>query len=190
MAALEPKPRGQQPGRIVRRTSRAATGGAALLLAFLALMVLRLGGGGSGDPDGNGQSGSAGEATAAARPPLVSTAPDGRAASRTPATPPPAASLLSADEQQALSGPVLTVLIDEHSYLIQLPSETQPVYRPADLQRVLQLAELTRGDTNGIRVRIVRRENARASAEEQLKLDLSRRGIGSNAVHMSEDFVP
>ena len=52
------------------------------------------------------------------------------------------------------------------------------------------LAELAEGDTNGIRVRILRRENARASAEEKLKLELQHVGIRTGAVYMPEDFVP
>lgn len=185
MGLFQKQPENNLPGRIVRKTSRAATGGAAIFLAFLAFMWLRFGvGGGSGsessEKKGNGES-----------PPLAAAVPptDGTAA-LTSLTTRLTKGGLTADEQKALSGPTLTLLIDERSYLLELPSQDAPAYRPVELERALELAELAAGDSNGIKVRIVRRENARASAEESLKLELSRRGIHSDAVHMSDHFVP
>ncbi|MEZ6061412.1 MAG: hypothetical protein R3C19_13795 [Planctomycetaceae bacterium] len=85
---------------------------------------------------------------------------------------------------------MLTVLIDEYDYLILIPSESEPVYRKAELSRILQLAKQTKGDSNGIRVRIQRRDNSRASAEHQLTNELQRAGIGNDAIYMASEFVP
>lgn len=183
------------PGKVVRGTSKAVTGGAALLLAFLALMLFRLGGGGlsgtgeNGDGAGgtNGSDGSAPEE----KPALVTGVTAGNLRPGDSAVAVDQDSGLTPDERKALSGHVLTVLVDEHNYLIEIPSaEGKPGWLPCELRRVVQLAARASGDSNGMKVRILRRENSRASAEEQLKLDLGREGIHSDAVHMSESFVP
>lgn len=173
------------PGKIVRSTSRAATGGAAIFIAFLAFMMLRFGTGGSGGDPATVSTGSSGS------PPLASSVPpaDGTAALTSLVTDPVKGGLTD-DEQTALSGTTLTLLIDERSYLMELPFKESPLYRPVELTRAIELARLAKGDTNGIKVRILRRENARVSAEESLKLELSRKGISADAIHMSEHFVP
>lgn len=178
------------PGKSVRKVSRATVGGGALLLAWLAFMLFRSGIGGTGqtaDGDGDGE----GAAERASRPPLASGAiPGFRTGDGLPSVTEESGNGLTAEEQRIAAGQVLTVLIAEHDYMIQIPSDSEFIYRPVELDRIVEMAAGTSGDSNGIRVRILRRDNARASAEEQLKLDLSRRGIGSDAVHMSEQFVP
>lgn len=96
---------------------------------------------------------------------------------------------LTQDEQKALSGKVLGILIDERDYLMEIPSENQAIYRPTSLQRLIELAGLTDGDTNGIRVRILQRETARPSAEQILRNELVKVGIGSDAIYLSAEFV-
>ena len=97
---------------------------------------------------------------------------------------------LTEDEKKALSGDTLTVLIDEHDYLIELPGSPDPIFRPTPMDRIVELAKLTNGDTNGTRVRILRRQSSRASAEEKLKLELERHSIHSDAIVMPSEFVP
>ena len=173
------------PGKIVRKTSKAATGGAALFIAFLALMLFRHG---TGDPQsGSNSKESAKSQLASAKTPDAVTAPN-KSPGKTDST--SKSQTVSSDEQQALAGNVLTILIDERNFLLQLASNDQPVYRPIPIERLLQIAPLATGDENGIRVRILRRENARASAEEQLKLDLARIGITNANIYMSDQFIP
>jgi hypothetical protein len=174
------------PGKIVRKTSQAATGGAVMFIAFLALMIFRHGlgtGDGTGDetaaPSTSKNSVDSSMATTEAPP-----------SSGTLLTPDKAVGGLTSDEKRALSSNVLTLLIDEHDYLMQISAEPQPVYRPVQLSRIIELAPQARGDANGIRVLIRRRENARAAAEEKLKLELSHYAVPASAVHMAEDFVP
>ncbi len=179
---------GRLPGKSVRKVSRVTAGGGVLLLAWLAFMLFRSGIGGTGQSvDGDGE----GDAERASRPPLASNAAPGfRTGEGLPSASEESDNGLTADEQRIAAAQVLTVLITEHDYMIQMPSDSELIYRPVELDRLVEMAAETQGDSNGIRVRILRRDSARASAEEQLKLDLSRRGIGSDAVHMSEQFVP
>lgn len=86
--------------------------------------------------------------------------------------------------------PVLTVLIDERSYRVQVPAEPAPLYRDSSLEQIRSLASTTTGDTNGIRVRILRRETARQSAETALHQTLEQAGITVDAILMPSETVP
>lgn len=173
------------PGKVARTTSRAGLGGGALLIA-LALFLLFRGFG----PGGTGATGSGtGQNTDGTA--IISTAPQGASSSaqaldgdRT------AAPGLTAEEKKALSGETLTVLIDEHDFLLGIPGDPAPIYRPTPLPRIVELATFTKGNSSGIRIQILRRESARASAEEELKLELDRKGIHSDAIVMPSEFVP
>ncbi len=177
------------PVRVARGTSRAGVGGGALLIGFALFMLFR--GFGSG---GTGESGSG---TGATGTPMItsgspSTSPDAATskASQAIAAPDSVEGGLTDDEEKALSGDVFSVLIDEHDYLIELPGTSESIFRPSTLDRVVELALLARGDTNGIKVRILRRESSRASAEFQLKTALERKGVRTDAIVMPGEFVP
>ncbi|MFM7059097.1 MAG: hypothetical protein ACKO2P_19475, partial [Planctomycetota bacterium] len=86
--------------------------------------------------------------------------------------------------------PVLTVLIDERSYRVQVPAEPEPLYRDCSLELIRTLANTTTGDSNGIRVRILRRETARQSAETALQQTLEQAGITIDAILMPSETVP
>lgn len=171
------------PGKAVRKTSRAGLGGGALLIA-LALFLLFRGFG----PGGTGQSGSGTtENDAEGAAPLATTDPRAVMSKSTTSA---AGPVLTDDERKALSGDLLTILIDEHDYLMEVPGEPTAVYRPTPLERLVELAGLTKGDTNGTRIRILRRSTARASAEQKLKLELGRAGIKDDATLMPAEFIP
>jgi hypothetical protein len=170
-------------GGVIRKAPKAAVGGGALMLAFLLYMLFPFGlGSDSGQGESEGESSSAGDAMVTSRP--MTTPTPGVVNDPSPL------SSFTDDEKRALSDDVLTVLINEHDYLVELPSDSEPVNRPLPLDRILALAELATGDANGIRVRVLRRDSARASAEEKLRLELKRVGVGSSAIHMSESTVP
>lgn len=181
------------PGKIVRSTSRAGVWGGALLIG-LALFLLFRGFGPGGT--GSSNSGSGPESNGGSDPKISTSAPTSAAPSSTsPAptsltAPDPLAGGLTDDEKKALSGDVLTVLIDEHSFLMELPGSPDPIFRPIPLERVVELATLSKGDTNGVKVKILRRETSRASAEFQLKSELERRGIRGDSLVMPTEFVP
>ena len=175
------------PARVVRGTSRAGMGGGAILIG-LALFLLFRGFG----PGGTGSSGS-GTGTNPKETELVNAAvPSESAETRKSDSPSfvPATGGLTDDERKALSGDVLTVLIDEYQYMIELPGTPDPTFRPAELSRIVELASLAKGDSNGTKVRVLIRQSARASAEKQLEADLEHSGIHRDAILMTSDFVP
>jgi len=181
------------PGKVVRNTSRAGVGGGALLIG-LALFLLFRGFGPGGT--GSSGSGSSPESEGGSNPQITTATPTSAAPSSTT----PAVTSLTApdaleggltdDEEKALSGNVLTLLIDEHDFLMELPGSPAPIFRPIPLERVLELATLSKGDTNGVKVKILRRETSRASAEFQLKSELERKGIRGDSIMMPSEFVP
>ena len=176
------------PGRIVRGTSRAGMGGGALLIG-LALFLLFRGFG----PGGTGSSGSGtgvgSTSTGVARAP-VSADETSETNDSSLAAPDPIIGGLTEDERKALSGNILTVLIDDHQYMIELPGTPDAILRPAELSRIVKLASLAKGDSNGIKVRVLIRESARASAEKQLQADLEHSGIHRDAIMITSEFVP
>ena len=176
------------PGRIIRGTSRAGMGGGAILIA-LALFLLFRGFG----PGGTASSGSGtGEdsSNASSSKASVADAEQKQDHDKSLTAPDPVIGGLTEDERKALSGNVLTVLIDEHQYMIELPGTQDSIYRPAELSRIVELAALAKGDSNGVRVRILIRQNARASAEKQIQEDLRHAGIHRDAIMITSEFVP
>jgi hypothetical protein len=171
------------PGRVVRTTSRAGVGGGAILIG-LALFLLFKGMG----PGGTGSSGS-GTGPESGKT-LITSKGTESPSEEAVAAPDEVKGGLTDEEKKSLTGDVFTVLIDEKNFLIELPGDPDPVYREAQLSRVIELAKLAKGDSNGIRVRILRRESARASAEFDLTEGLHKAGIDKDSTIMPADFVP
>lgn len=172
--------------RILKTSARAASGGVIAIAALLALLFFRGLGFGEGEGEGDAERDAMASTDATAPPAATTTSlpsePDAPAIDE--------AGGLTPDEERALSDRILAILIDEHEYRLEVPTDTETLYKPVELERLLDLAALAEGDSNGIRVRILRRENARASAEEKLKLELQHVGIRTDAVYMPEEFVP
>lgn len=174
------------PRKVISRTSRAGIGGGAVLIGIALYLLMR--GPGLGGP---GSAGTESESGADEKT-MITSSPE---SSPTSVTKPVAAADpieggLTEDEEKALSGDIFTVLIDEHNFLIEVPGTGEPVFRLTPLDRVVELAGLAKGDTNGVKVKVLRRESSRASAEFQLKSELERRGIRSDAIIMPSEFVP
>jgi hypothetical protein len=167
----------KRPG-VVKSTARAATGGVIVVAALLALMFLRGGGSGTGDADSPN-----------AAPSMVTTESPSDAAEDLARAESDVGGL-TPDEQKALSSQVLSILIDEHDYLIGVPDDASTIYHPCDIERLVELAGHAEGDSNGIRVRILQRESARPSAEEKLKLALASAGVDVDALYQQSEFVP
>lgn len=171
------------PGRVVRTTSRAGLGGGAILIG-LALYLLFKGMG----PGGIGSSGSG--IGPEPEESLITSKGTDTPSEKAIVAPDQIRGGLTDDEKKSLSGDVLTILIDEKNFLLELPGDVDPVYRKTSLPRVIELARLARGDSNGIRVRILRRESARASAEFDLIDGLHKEGVSKDSIIMPADFVP
>lgn len=184
MAKLQEK---SLPRKVISGTSRAGIGGGAILIGIALFLLFRgFGPGGTGlTGSGSGESGGKTMVTTTGDAEVVSTATE-----KSIAAPDTVQGGLTDDERKALSGDILTVLIDERSFLIELPSRSEPVFRPASLERIVELAALARGDTNGIKIRILRRQTSRASSEQELMLELKHIGIRRDAIIMPEEFVP
>lgn len=176
------------PGRIVRGTSRAGMGGGALLIGLALFLLFRgFGPGGTGSSGSGTGVGSTSSSTAKASVPAHET---GETDDSSLAAPDPIIGGLTEDERKALSGNILTVLIDDYQYLIELPGTPVTILRPAELSRIVELASLAKGDSNGTKVRVLIRQSARASAEKQLQADLEHSGIHRDAIIMTSEFVP
>ncbi|MEZ6124300.1 MAG: hypothetical protein R3C49_14165 [Planctomycetaceae bacterium] len=175
----------QQRPSVIRTTTRAASGGAVVVVALLALMFFKGIGGGT-PTDGTSKESDA-------NPPLASADPTVTPKIIPDEEPVPVAEApggLTQDEQAALSGPTLGILIDERSFLLEVPADSRSVFRPASMERLVELAAKTTGDTNGIRVRILQRETARPSAMQNLTRALEATGIRENAIYVPLEFVP
>lgn len=183
----------------LKTTTRAASGGAVLVGAILVLIFFRGTGIGVGvDSEGEGDPSTdatdADEKSAAKNSPELASmdtsldVPEQTAPDTTPQA--SAQPNLTIDEQVAMGQKTLGILIDERDYLLRIPGTPQDVFRPSTLERLVELAQLVAGDSNGIRVTILRRETARTTAEQELKAALAAAGIGANAVYMPNDFVP
>jgi hypothetical protein len=70
------------------------------------------------------------------------------------------------------------------------PEQNGVLNMDKSLSRIVELASLAKGDSNGTKVRVLIRQSARASAEKQLEADLEHSGIHRDAIMMTSDFVP
>lgn len=143
--------------------------GAAVVLAFLIGMYSGIPGFGGG---GAGAQGNAGAAAAAAE--------TGGGPVETP------------DDltKTGLEDNVVTVLIDKHDYAVLTKYDGKEEYRAASIDQVVSLAKIAQGDDTGVRVKVLRRESARASAEELLRGSLGNAGIPAPSIYWSNQFLP
>ena len=169
---------------IVKNILRAGSGGVAVVVALILMMFLK---GGSGDGESD------------TPPSPMASVDESSSSSTTTTTPSPSTDAsnedspenggLTAEEAKALEEDVLGIMIDEYDYFLVVPGE-DVIYRPTKIDRLLELAGQAKGDSNGIRVRIVRRETSRTKAEVDLKTALAGIGIGEDAVYMPEELLP
>ena len=93
-----------------------------------------------------------------------------------------------------ISEGVVTLMIDEYDYFAAIPGgDNEPTsdYHPISLQQAVKLASLAPGDSNGIRVRILRRDTARAAAEHRLHQTLTQAaGVSADAIYMASELIP
>ena len=170
---------GSKKPAFARNVTRAATGGIAAVIAVLLLMFMNGFGGGDGDSDSD----TGGDNL------IVSTDTQNDAGDKDQKGDEGDAGGLAVAEQQALEDGVLEILIDETEYFLVLPGE-EPIYRPSGVADLVVLAKQTRGDSNGIRVKILRRETSRTQAEVELKQALADAGVGEDAVYMPSELLP
>ncbi|MEO2035484.1 MAG: hypothetical protein ABGZ35_25675 [Planctomycetaceae bacterium] len=168
------------PVGLGRKAVRAASGGLVVIVALLVLLFMQGPGTGSGDgevsetADANGEAPAVVSTDAVSDTMLQSDAEDGG---------------LTDQEQAAVAGNTLIVLIDEHDYFMQVPENETTAWQPMELTRLVEVAQRAAGDSNGIRVRIQKRSTARASAEQKVRSELEQAGIGVDAIFESSELV-
>ena len=83
----------------------------------------------------------------------------------------------------------ITVLIDDRSYEFVKQDGEKVVYSHTELDDIVRQALEAPGNSNGIRVTILRRESARYSAETNLRTALTDAGVANEAIYMPKTFV-
>ena len=162
-----------------KNVTRAATGGIAAVIAVILLMFMN----GFGSGDGDSDSDDGGDNL------MVSTDPQSDRQDSDTDNESDVSGGLTDDEQKALEDGILEVLIDDTEYFLVLPGD-DPIYRPTPMADLIRLAGQAKGDSNGIRVKILRRETSRTKAEVDLKQALEDAGIGEDAVYMPSELLP
>ena len=95
-----------------------------------------------------------------------------------------------ASPPESADADVVNLLIDGRSYFIRQSVDGKRAYRPIELPELVNLAKAARGNEDGIRVRVSRRESSRASAENLLQEKLMEAGLRKEAIYLQEGFVP
>jgi hypothetical protein len=87
---------------------------------------------------------------------------------------------------------VVQVLIDDRQYLVRTNpvEDAEAKYAPKSLEEIVALVATTKGDGDGVRVRVSRKGSARTTAENALRDRLREAGIGEEAQRWQEDLVP
>lgn len=84
---------------------------------------------------------------------------------------------------------LITVLIDDRAYSIAKADGDNIVYTPTAIAAIVQQAQQVPGNEDGIKVRVLRKESARATAESNLRNALVDAGIDAGAIYMPRSFV-
>jgi hypothetical protein len=96
------------------------------------------------------------------------------------------------DGQTSLPGPppdVLTVMIAGSEYRVQANESAAAEFAPASLSKVVEQATEVPGDTQGIRVRVLRHVTAQQGARSDLFEALQQAGIKREEIVEVSDFV-
>ena len=174
-------------GGIVRGTRRASMGGGAILIGIVLFLILRgLGTPGLGPGLGPAGSSETSSATDDAPAAVSTDVPDEEGSAVSTKS---KGDGLNEDERKSVGVEILTVLIDGHNYLLGIPTSSEMLYRPTELKRIVELAQKVKGDSNGIRVRILRRESSRARTEVEITTELNHVGITQDEIVMPKEFV-
>ena len=105
-----------------------------------------------------------------------------------PQKPAPVDEPVIAKVKMAASPAVLEIRIDNHDYLVPDDHSATGV-RKVDLDEAVKLAQVTTGNDDGIRVRIVRSHSARLTAWATLHDALAKAGMSQDSIRMPKDLV-
>ncbi len=88
-----------------------------------------------------------------------------------------------------VSKDVLDVRVEDRRYSLRRVVDGKDVYEPATLDQIIELARETKGNDQGIRVRINRRPSARVVAWMTLQQELIKAGLSEHSVQLQEGLV-
>lgn len=148
-----------------------------MIVALLAVLFMQGPGTGDGESSDPGSSSSDSELLASANTGGVLLAADQQHGG------------LTENEQAALSGNILIVLIDNYDYRMQISGDGPETWQPVELTRLAEVARQATGDSNGLRVRIEQRETARVTAKQKLLQELEKVGIGTDEIFESSKLL-
>ena len=118
--------------------------------------------------------------------------PDGDTAQTAPDSvqpePAPADEPVVAKIETSAHAPVLEIRIDNYDYFVADNSSKTGV-RKVDLDEAVKLAQVTTGNDDGIRVRIVRSRSARLTAWTTLHDSLVKADLSLDSIRMPKDLV-
>lgn len=160
-----------------RKVTRTASGGIIVIVALLAVLFMQGPGTGDGESSDPGSSSSDSELLASTNAGGVPLATDQQYGG------------LTDNEQAALSGKTLIVLIDEYDYWMQVLGDGAETWQPIELARLAEVARQAPGDSNGIRVRIEKRVTSRPRAELKLLEEFEKVGISKDAIFESSELI-
>ena len=99
------------------------------------------------------------------------------------------------DERTARSDPplqpgdVLNVVIDGRDYAVRQVIDGEERLHPMSLPEIVELAQAAPGNNEGIRVRVLRRESSRPTAEQALEQALLDAGIEPGEILHTEELL-
>ncbi len=76
----------------------------------------------------------------------------------------------------------VNVLIDGYDYLLLTSNDGSEAYRKTSIDQVLSLAQIAKGNDTGIRVKVLCKASARASAEVRLKEALTNSQLPEHSI--------
>ncbi|MFK7820894.1 MAG: hypothetical protein AB8G99_19425 [Planctomycetaceae bacterium] len=85
---------------------------------------------------------------------------------------------------------VVTVLIDAREFAVLTKKDGQEEYKAASMDQIVQMARAAQGDDTGVRVKVLRRESAKASAEESLRNSLASAGVPATSIYWPRRYIP
>ncbi len=93
-----------------------------------------------------------------------------------------------AKDETSAPAPVLEIRIDNHDYFVT-DNDSETGVRKIDLDEAVKLAQVTTGNDDGIRVRIVRSRSARLTAWTTLHDSLVKANLSLDSIRMPKDLV-
>lgn len=84
---------------------------------------------------------------------------------------------------------VLTILVEDRHYAVWKKTRKGNGYFPTDLEDLILLAQDTKPNAEGLRVRILRSESARVTAWQKLQSELVQAGLPAESIVLTKDLV-